>query len=267
LSLPRRLTLSPHGCKSARWLERNEDKTRLIRFGVSGSAGQAWRGKTGSVPLPGTPASLRKNRLGRSKSGALGRQTKAEEICRSCPAFAPAVRLWYRTLPSQSTTTYLEEAGSIFDHWLPIPHVVHAIRTLASTPDAIWVTSKVRTVCSSSCKYGPCGGWLVTAIPTRRLPGPGLQTPRSTRHQIRPLDKRLQLIRSMARELLIQTPMGRRRRLSWNTRRLRSGGQQRRIVLHRRRRVVTATFLCSSRRRDWTVRDLGRTALRQQHFR
>ena len=28
------------------------------------------------------------------------------------------------------------------------------------------IASKVRTVCSSSCKYGLCGGWLVTAIPT-----------------------------------------------------------------------------------------------------
>src|SRR5438477_504643 len=59
------------------------------------------------------------------------------------------VRLWYRTLcqRSQRRPTW-QKLGPIFDHWLPIPHVVHELpgrsfRRQTSND----VTSKVRTVC------------------------------------------------------------------------------------------------------------------------
>jgi RNA-directed DNA polymerase len=47
------------------------------------------------------------------------------------------VRLWHWTLcqRSQRRPTW-SKLAPIVDHWLPIPHVVHGIRTRASTPDA-----------------------------------------------------------------------------------------------------------------------------------
>src|SRR5580658_2659598 len=60
--------------------ERRQDTANPIRAVCETEPGRAWRGKTGSVHLPGTPAHLREEQAGQVRSPAhYGRQTKAEE--------------------------------------------------------------------------------------------------------------------------------------------------------------------------------------------
>jgi hypothetical protein len=82
-------------------------------------------------------------------------------------------------VPSQSTTTYLEEAGSDLR-----PLAAHSSCSACLSGRSLrrqtpyGVTSKVRTVCSSSCKYGSVRGVAGNGHPYRDgCPGPGLQTP------------------------------------------------------------------------------------------
>ena len=77
-------------------------------------------------------------------------------------------RYWFHALEqrSQRRPTW-EKLGKLFDHWLPVPHVVHEY------PDARFHasrrrggTSEVRTVCGSAASTGLCGGQRATAVPT-----------------------------------------------------------------------------------------------------
>ena len=79
------------------------------------------------------------------------------------------VRLWSRTLcqRSQRRPTW-QKLGPIFDHWLPIPHVVHEYPGRSFRRQTFSdVTSKVRTVCSRSCKYGSVRGVAGNGHPYR----------------------------------------------------------------------------------------------------
>jgi hypothetical protein len=184
LSLPRRLTLSPHGCKRREYgLERNEDKTRLIRFGRFAAFSRAKRGegKPEAFPFLGLQHLCGKNRLGRFEvrritDGKRRRKKSVDPVPLSAPGGAPLVQ---NPVPSQSTTTYLEEAGSDLR-----PLAAHSSCSACLSGRSLrrqtpyGVTSKVRTVCSSSCKYGSVRGVAGNGHPYRDgCPGPGLQTP------------------------------------------------------------------------------------------
>jgi hypothetical protein len=77
-------------------------------------------------------------------------------------------RYWFHALEQRSQRRPAwEKLGKLFDHWLPVPHVVHEY------PDARFHasrrrggTSEVRTVCGSAASTGLCGGQRATAVPT-----------------------------------------------------------------------------------------------------